>query len=117
MRPLLLAVAFALCAAPALANTYYRDSDKDGYGNPAVSVTANFPPYGYVSDHGDCNDNNPAIHPGANEICDGVDQNCNGAADDGVSPIPAYRDYDGDGYGQIGRASCRETEDVTADLR
>ena len=40
----------------------------------------------------DCNDNNPAIHPGAAEIaCDGIDQNCNGMIDDTV-------DVDSDGY-------------------
>ena len=33
----------------------------------------------------DCNDHNPAIHPGAIELCDGVDNNCNGKIDENAS--------------------------------
>ena len=39
----------------------------------------------------DCNDNNPAVHPGATEVCNGIDDNCNGSIDEGF-------DRDGDGY-------------------
>jgi hypothetical protein len=41
---------------------------------------------------GDCNDGDPLIHPGATEICDGVDQNCDHAIDEG------FPDADGDGF-------------------
>lgn len=34
----------------------------------------------------DCDDNNPKVHPGAVEFCDGLDNNCNGVVDDNVSP-------------------------------
>jgi hypothetical protein len=37
----------------------------------------------FTVDEGDCNDNDPAIHPDATEICDGVDDNCNGTVDEG----------------------------------
>jgi hypothetical protein len=52
---------------------------------------------GYNADE-DCNDDNDAIHPGANETCDGVDNNCNGKVDEGVEEL-FYADADNDSYG------------------
>ena len=54
---------------------------------------------GYLED--DCDDSNPAIHPGSEEICDGVDNNCDGAFDDetAIDAYSGYLDVDGDGYG------------------
>ena len=46
----------------------------------------------------DCNDNDPAINPGATEVCDGVDNNCDGQIDEGVKTT-FYADTDGDGFG------------------
>ncbi|MFT5680840.1 MAG: hypothetical protein ACI8RZ_001746 [Myxococcota bacterium] len=46
----------------------------------------------------DCNDGDHTIYPGADEICDGEDNNCNDAVDEGVSTT-VYTDGDGDGYG------------------
>ncbi len=79
-------------------NTYYRDADQDGYGDSSQFVLACSPPPGYVSDDTDCRDTNDAIHPGALEYCDGVDDDCDGAIDEGVLET-FYLDDDGDGYG------------------
>lgn len=49
----------------------------------------------------DCDDGDPSAHPGAVEVCDGVDQDCDGTADDGVTST-FYDDDDGDGYGDAG---------------
>ena len=53
---------------------------------------------GYLSDV-DCDDNNAAINPGAPETCNGLDENCNGTIDEGLTTSRYYRDQDGDGYG------------------
>jgi len=64
-------------------NTYYRDSDNDGYGDPGSPYEGAFQPSGYVTDNTDCNDYESSIHPGAIEIIgDGIDQDCNGEDSD-----------------------------------
>jgi len=47
----------------------------------------------------DCNDGNPAINPSVAETCNGIDDDCTGAADDGLTFTTYYRDADGDGAG------------------
>lgn len=65
--------------------TYYKDADADGYGDPSNTVTlcSTTPPPGYVRGNTDCNDSSAAIHPGAKEITNGLDDNCNGLVDEG----------------------------------
>jgi ELWxxDGT repeat protein len=73
---------------------FFQDLDGDGYGNPhaIIYVELNVAPEGYVWEDSDCDDNNPAIHSGAAEICgNGIDDNCNGEIDEEC-------DRDGDGY-------------------
>eukprot|EP00567_Pseudictyota_dubia_P018760 CAMPEP_0197433262 /NCGR_PEP_ID=MMETSP1175-20131217/1189_1 /TAXON_ID=1003142 /ORGANISM="Triceratium dubium, Strain CCMP147" /LENGTH=95 /DNA_ID=CAMNT_0042961583 /DNA_START=6 /DNA_END=290 /DNA_ORIENTATION=- len=55
-------------------------------------------PSGYVEDDADCDDGNAAINPGATEVCNGLDDNCNGQVDEDVKNI-YYADADGDGFG------------------
>jgi hypothetical protein len=60
-----------------------RDADGDGFGGKAeVIVTPCKPPTGFAPNTRDCDDTDPEVNPSAKEACDGVDQNCNGVADD-----------------------------------
>ncbi len=62
---------------------YYRDYDGDGYGSKTDSIARYFPPTGYVTISGDCNDNNKKINPGAIEDkCNNIDDNCNNKIDE-----------------------------------
>jgi hypothetical protein len=79
--------------------TFYRDADADGYGNPSITVQVCSLPTGYVSNSTDCNDGDASVYPGATEICDGKDNNCDGQVDNNVQTITYYRDADADGYG------------------
>lgn len=79
--------------------TFYRDLDGDGNGNPAEFIQACVKPNGYVSNGNDCDDTNIDIYPGAPEICNHLDDNCDGIIDEGVEPRSYYADQDGDGYG------------------
>ncbi len=78
---------------------FYGDADGDGYGDPAVVERACTAPAGFVANAGDCADSDPSINPGAPEICNGIDDNCVGGADDGLEFRPYFLDIDGDGYG------------------
>jgi hypothetical protein len=67
---------------------FYPDDDGDGFGNPEEVVDACFAPPGHVEDGSDCDDADASVHPGATEICDGVDNDCDGVADDVCEPSP-----------------------------
>jgi Chitobiase/beta-hexosaminidase C-terminal domain/Putative metal-binding motif/Secretion system C-terminal sorting domain/Fn3 associated/PQQ-like domain len=81
--------------------TYYRDLDGDNFGNSADTIrsAASTVPVGYSATGGDCNDGNAAINPGTSEVCNGIDDNCDGQADEGLSTTAYYPDADGDGFG------------------
>ncbi len=77
---------------------WYADVDGDGYGDPDDSVLDCLQPAGRVANNTDCDDALAGVYPGAAEVCDGVDQDCDGVIDDAVTST-FYRDVDMDGYG------------------
>ncbi|MBL3619527.1 MAG: putative metal-binding motif-containing protein [gamma proteobacterium endosymbiont of Lamellibrachia anaximandri] len=79
--------------------TYYLDSDSDGYGTQTTSQIAISQPAGYVLDNTDCNDTTAAANPGATEIADGIDNDCDSEVDEGFNTY--YQDADSDGYGNL----------------
>jgi hypothetical protein len=64
-------------------STWYEDADDDGYGNPANSVRSCEQPEGFVNNNEDCDDSDQNINPAASELCNGVDDDCNGVIDEG----------------------------------
>jgi hypothetical protein len=61
----------------------------------------------------DCNDADPLINPWAVELCDGIDNDCDGPADENAGDS-YYPDADGDGYGDDGAMvlSCTPIPDM-----
>ncbi|QRO00755.1 FG-GAP repeat protein [Archangium violaceum] len=78
--------------------TFYRDADGDGYGNPALFSQSCTAASGYVANNTDCNDSSNAIRPGATEVCDNKDNDCDAQIDEGVL-LTFYVDADRDGVG------------------
>jgi hypothetical protein len=96
--------------------TYYQDTDGDGFGNPDAPSVACDAPSGYVQNGNDCDDTEDQAYPGATELCDGFDNNCDGQVDEGVENT-YYADADGDGFGDPGaeQLSCSQPEGTVSD--
>ncbi|MCB9664710.1 MAG: putative metal-binding motif-containing protein [Alphaproteobacteria bacterium] len=110
LRRLSVALLLTACLEPANSqfgvDTSADDSDAPGLpgdSKPVVDADGD----GVPADR-DCNDANPLVRPGAAELCNGADDDCDGLVDQSPSPIlddgarvvgPAYRDVDIDGYG------------------
>ena len=82
------------------------DVDGDGFGDlgAALDTCSLDVPAGYVTDATDCDDNNAAMNPGVAEICNGLDDNCDGQIDEDLFLTTYYMDVDGDGFGDLGAA-------------
>ena len=90
------------------------DSAAPGTTDAAVSPDADADGFGADVD---CDDTDPAIHPAAPELCDTLDNDCDGAIDEGVTTA-WFRDADGDGHGAAddpGEAHCDDPSE--GDLR
>ncbi len=106
-----------------LTGTYYADPDGDGYGIASVSVTGCDPGAGFATVSGDCDEADAAIHPGASEVCDDADNDCDGDTDDADASLDTttadawYPDLDTDGYGDASGLllACEQPSAYVAD--
>lgn len=83
------------------ATEWFADTDNDGYGDATNTASACEAPAGYTSDNADCDDAAFAVHPTADEFCNGEDDDCDGATDetDAVDALIWFADADADGFG------------------
>jgi len=81
---------------------FFLDLDRDGYGSKTLGTrlgcATDVAPTGYAALDGDCDENNEKVYPGATEICNRKDDNCDGQTDEGSAPVVMWPDQDGDGY-------------------
>jgi predicted outer membrane repeat protein len=80
---------------------WYRDVDGDTWGDEDTAIRACDPPAeGYVDRGEDCNDLFDDVFPGGTEVCDGLDNDCDGDVDEDAQDAPEwFRDGDEDGVG------------------
>ncbi len=83
------------------ASVWYRDSDRDGVGDSMSPAYACAAPPSYVAVPGDCDDSNDARSPDVEEVCDGLDNDCDGVIDEegATGGTTWYRDLDADNHG------------------
>ena len=86
---------------------WYFDGDGDGYGNVDLFLQRCDQPPNTVDNPDDCDDANPNRNPDATEVCNGIDDDCDGHIDDSDADLDTngqqiwYYDGDGDGYGDL----------------
>lgn len=107
-------------AARSPATVWYADADGDGFGAAGSSLTQCAQPAGHILDATDCDDGAADSHPGAPELCDGIDHDCDGDGFDDESADASiwYRDVDGDGFGRetgLPTPACAQPSGFVAD--
>ncbi len=101
------------------APTWFADLDTDGFGDPLNSAVACAAPLGFVADANDCDDASIDVNPVGVEVCDGIDNDCDGATDPATSvdALSFYADGDGDTFGDpaVAETACAASPGFVAD--
>jgi len=80
--------------------TWFADTDGDTFGDAGSSQDACSGPLNHVADSTDCDDAVNTTFPGADELCNGVDDDCDSVIDDSpIDEIMAFADADQDSFG------------------
>jgi hypothetical protein len=81
--------------------TWFPDDDADGFGDAEGAAQRCAGGVGWAAQAGDCDDEDALVHPNANEVCDDLDNDCDGVVDgDGAQDAgDCHADEDGDGFG------------------
>jgi MYXO-CTERM domain-containing protein len=99
---------------------HWYDGDGDGHGDAELDWSAWYcdTPDHFATSNDDCDDANANVHPGATELCDDVDQDCDDVADeDAIDAHTYYADVDGDGFGDPNTtvAGCEDPQGYVTD--
>jgi PQQ-like domain/Putative metal-binding motif len=96
-----------------LQTAYYADVDGDGFGDAGTEVLQCDRPEGHVTTAGDCDDSTVDIRPGAIELCNDSDDDCDGDVDEDTVQAVWYEDADGDGVGSTLIEGCERPENAS----
>ena len=98
---------------------HFYDGDLDGYGTSTSLCLCEVQDNWAALQSGDCDDNDGQTWPGADEYCDGHDDDCDSEVDepDAVDAVTWYRDSDYDGYGDDSQTSvaCYQSPGYSAE--
>lgn len=98
---------------------WYADGDQDGFGDSGSAINACVMQAGYVADMADCDDTNNEVNPTATEMCDTIDNDCDGDIDEAGSAdeVMFYADMDADTYGDAANMvmACAASDGWVAD--
>ena len=99
------------------------DDDGDGFGSEETLLVevdedgeADCDAEGSASVGGDCRDDASEVHPEAQEICNELDDDCDGQTDEGLATEVWYADDDGDGWGADDTSEACEQPEGTTDV-